>query len=696
MNNLVVQLLLRTGTFSTDLKTARGQVQNFQQGCQTAGKSISNFGSALGLNVGTLSKFAGAAGAAYLAGKEFKAIMDSTQTTSDAFQNAIAGCQGVIDSFNRAIAMSDFSAFSNGLWDVYDAAKAARQAMDDLQDAYSFYGLLSSENRTKFMTAQEGFRNPSSTPAQKEQYLKDAQSAIDESWEDLAGLQLRTIDNFQKKVQSWAGKANVELQDINFDQLRTVAKEFLRDADAATQKYTSGYNKMLSERNEYKVPWSQKSNKLPGAPDEYNNLSEVRNIVRRHKNDVVGYAILQMKDEDRNALINTVVSLDNAKQVIIGEEKALDKMKKGDTTPVKTPKGGSTNTNKVEYQEGQLGYYKQKKNEAIGKYEFAKTYEEYESITKEVEQWQAEIDKITTKQGGENQLLDTQRAYYEDIIKKQAEIKVTADKNSEAYKNAVNEIGKAKRALLGFDLTDALLVDPPTLQSLKEVRNILVQIRESSLDKSEYDKWTKQINEYSEKIEAIEGKKITSIAPETDSWDKFNQAMANTSTIVSSLTNTFKENSEVTMASVLQMVATCLPAIGSLISAISALTTVEAVEAGVGAVGKAVSTSKHWIEAIAAVASLGAVVASAISAASKPNIQRFANGGIVGGSSFTGDRVSAQVNSGEMILNKTQQARLFKIANGGGTEGNNVTFHISGTDLVGVLNNNNRKSKLIR
>jgi len=148
MNNLVVQLLLKTGTFSTDLKTAKGQVQDFQKGCQDAGKSISNFGSALGLNVGTLTKFAGAAGAAYLAGKEFKAIMDSTQTTSDAFQNAIAGCEGVIDSFNRAIAMSDFSAFSNGLWEVYDAAKAARQAMDDLQDAYAFYGLLSSENRT--------------------------------------------------------------------------------------------------------------------------------------------------------------------------------------------------------------------------------------------------------------------------------------------------------------------------------------------------------------------------------------------------------------------------------------------------------------------------------------------------------------------------------------------------------------------
>ena len=172
--------------------------------------------------------------------------------------------------------------------------------------------------------------------------------------------------------------------------------------------------------------------------------------------------------------------------------------------------------------------------------------------------------------------------------------------------------------------------------------------------------------------------------------------MANTSTIVSSLTSTFKENSEVTAASILQMVSTALPAIGSLISSISALTAAEAVEAGVAATGKAVSTSKHWIEAIAAVAALGAAVAAALSAASKPNIQRFANGGIVGGSSFTGDRVSANVNSGEMILNRSQQARLFQMANGSPAGSKEVTFHISGTDLVGVMNNVNRKNKVIR
>lgn len=41
----------------------------------------------------------------------------------------------------------------------------------------------------------------------------------------------------------------------------------------------------------------------------------------------------------------------------------------------------------------------------------------------------------------------------------------------------------------------------------------------------------------------------------------------------------------------------------------------------------------------------------------------FATGGIIGGTSTSGDRKFARVNSGEMIINKWQQARLFQIVN---------------------------------
>ena len=73
----------------------------------------------------------------------------------------------------------------------------------------------------------------------------------------------------------------------------------------------------------------------------------------------------------------------------------------------------------------------------------------------------------------------------------------------------------------------------------------------------------------------------------------------------------------------------------------------------------------------------------------------FATGGIVGGTSYTGDRQLIRVNSGEMILNGKQQARLFSMINSGGG-GGEVTFRIAGQQLVGVLNNYNNKMGKVR
>ena len=50
-------------------------------------------------------------------------------------------------------------------------------------------------------------------------------------------------------------------------------------------------------------------------------------------------------------------------------------------------------------------------------------------------------------------------------------------------------------------------------------------------------------------------------------------------------------------------------------------------------------------------------------------IGKYADGGVVGGNSMNGDKVPAMVNSGEMILNQSQQAQLFNQSNGKTTGG---------------------------
>ena len=75
------------------------------------------------------------------------------------------------------------------------------------------------------------------------------------------------------------------------------------------------------------------------------------------------------------------------------------------------------------------------------------------------------------------------------------------------------------------------------------------------------------------------------------------------------------------------------------------------------------------------------------------SLPKFADGGIVGGLSG-GDRNLARVNAGEMILNNTQQRRLFAMLDGkAAPQSGAVTFRISGDALVGVIENYNRKTR---
>lgn len=75
----------------------------------------------------------------------------------------------------------------------------------------------------------------------------------------------------------------------------------------------------------------------------------------------------------------------------------------------------------------------------------------------------------------------------------------------------------------------------------------------------------------------------------------------------------------------------------------------------------------------------------------------FADGGVISGSSFHGDKMLARVNAGEMILNQKQQGNLFRALDSGGATGGmrNVEFKISGSTLKGCLKNYDSKmSKL--
>lgn len=136
--------------------------------------------------------------------------------------------------------------------------------------------------------------------------------------------------------------------------------------------------------------------------------------------------------------------------------------------------------------------------------------------------------------------------------------------------------------------------------------------------------------------------------------------------------------------------ANLLSSIPAAIPAIEALTAAKKNEAMVNGIASATQTPIiGWVLAAAAVASVVAAFAS---------MPKFADGGIVQGSSFN-DGIIARVSTGEMILNRNQQSNLFNLLDRGATNGitsGEVEFKIGEKALIGVLKNyNNRVNRLI-
>jgi len=94
--------------------------------------------------------------------------------------------------------------------------------------------------------------------------------------------------------------------------------------------------------------------------------------------------------------------------------------------------------------------------------------------------------------------------------------------------------------------------------------------------------------------------------------------------------------------------------------------------------------SLGFLALLPVVASAGANAIAAIQSAQYPPPPVFAEGGIVGGNSFTGDQVDAKVNSREMILNTRQQAELFAMANGKNGMGTTNNIYLGGVKVESV------------
>lgn len=278
---------------------------------------------------------------------------------------------------------------------------------------------------------------------------------------------------------------------------------------------------------------------------------------------------------------------------------------------------------------------------------------EFEEVSKQLEGWKDKLSAVDEK------------------LKKTEEVKPKFEKGSIAdYQDQIAAINEQlQNQNLSMDVRLNLLTDKENLENqAQELINPLKakEDAEKAAEEAEKERAKQQEERKSKQIEGY-------------------QAIGDAASAMGQLMSAAGAEGA---AAAMQIVATTANATAQMIPQIMAL--IGAKEGEAMANGTASAAALPFPANIAAIASIIATVVATF-ASIFSTVGAFAGGGIIQGASTHGDQLLARVNAGEMILNGSQQARLFNLLDGAGAVGGagigQVSFKIKGSDLYGSLSN---------
>lgn len=282
--------------------------------------------------------------------------------------------------------------------------------------------------------------------------------------------------------------------------------------------------------------------------------------------------------------------------------------------------------------------------------------------------------------------------YKENLKKlqeKQGDIMTTPSQSS--YENAIGQNDYNTKTIDGIrnqmDFNDQLIKQ---LEDLKKAYEDLGMTGETS-----YQDINDQISKVQEQQSNL-GNSAKGMKEQSDKFDKQKeslQGLADVSSTVgnsfSTLGNVFSQTGDDAAAAAMNIIGTTAQATAEIIPNILKL--IGAKQGEAMANGTASASALPFPANIAAIASIIATIVSTF-ANIMSAVGAFADGGIVGGGNLYGDKVLARLNGGEMVLNRTQQAKLFRIIESGNIGNQSasvsqVNWKIKGSDLYGALTN---------
>ena len=754
MSDIITRLLLKTNDFDANLEKSKGSVNRFQGDISNIAKSVGS----------SFVKVAGGIGLAVSASESFMKIIRSTQTTSDEFDNTLNACKGTVDIFFQSLSSGSFEAFNNGVLNTISNLKELSALRDSLADAKLSMGFNNKIFETQFTKFESIIRDTTKSREERENAFKSLQSLKDNFKIDVND----TLSGAEKElIQSL--NIRTGRKDFNIDDIHKYISINNNDFSTRNEKKALiAYQNKLSEYDKQINLILVNINSTRGDTNEFTgetkkqmrqkllDLKEQKNLYIQQNSELEKQNFLnQDNDANRVEMIkNYEYTYDLKKRMYDFDKRTLELQNSlKSSTPKDSPKKDSIAWYDAEISKLNKKLVAETDTQAKSTIQASINELEAKKIKLQIETSGNSIEAINIQLSALNKNLITEtdmqaratiQATINELEQKKINLKFVVDQ--EAFKIAHGEM---KDGALSLPKANSPMINvaeeyEPIISSYNE----MIAERErrlsesnddatSSFIQSQIDKFKDTIKELKE-LQELQESRNSAITPngaysafknnsskdkkgnetdfrkikgmklpkfespikkkDIDINEEYTKSLYAVGSIMSSLSGITNEST----AAYLQWGAGVVSSIAQAIPAIRDLITAKQTEAVINGVTSATETPVvGWLLAGAAVASVIAAMAS---------IPKFATGGIVPGTSFTGDKVPALLNSGEMILNGSQQSNLFQMLNSGlygslsqkiapsaenGNQPANVTFRIHGRDLEGVLSNHyNQKSKV--
>lgn len=604
------------------------QTGDFNRNLASAKNDVKNLSGTLGSMGGALTKVAGIFGVTATAVGVFEKSMNSSQKLNDLYENTMGGLKGAVDEFFYSIANGDWTNWFNGISGVIDKAKEAKAALDDLGNTSMSYNYFNAKNMADFSDQLAIIKDKTSSKEQVEAAKERVKEILRNQQEISQVYSDAANDALKKQVSKFTGIESADIKLFDIEDIFRIDVTALKDeTKAELEKQYKDYRKVYSDI----VNKNQKQTPMmtPEGVTIISSTTDWDAVSREMQGIIPAYkeAILY------NGILNKATDEELKQMMELGQTAA--NVQRAYSSMVQTA------------------------NKAT-----QKDIVTPKTSPKAVEKFTSQLEKMKNDLAEWNRKLDDGLAKGTDTTE--------AVKKVAALQKAIKEL-EDKRHQIDLEIKYSMPV-----QDVRQVADMRAISNPTSIPKDALD--LKKIDVTKNGIMSIGDAAKKAFSDNIESMYAFAEGLGYMGQMADSVGGAFEAMGASSMASIYQVASSIMQGVQQF-TQIAAAAKSAAVAQGVAS-----ASAMPFPFNLAAIATVVATITSIFASFAK-----FADGGIVGGNSFSGDRQLVRVNSGEMILNKNQQARLFNLLDGDGQSGRVIRVdgeaRVSGKDMYIAIRN---------